>query len=117
MSAPNIKLASAIYGKNAKLAVTTVATAILTNAAASGKAFKVNLLNIANVDGTNAAAISAFINDGQNDRYLAKTVNVPADNSLSIFDKPLYLMEGETLKLQASANGDLEAIASYEEIS
>ena len=116
MAAPNIKTASSIIGKNAKLAITTTPTAILTNAASSGKVFKINLLNIANVDGSASASVTVTIDDGT--AYpIAYTVAVPADNSLDILNKPLYLQEGETLKLTASADGDLVGVASYEEIS
>lgn len=117
MAAPNIMAATAIYGKNAKLTVTDSLTAILSNTAASGKVFKVNLLNVANVDGAASATITATIYNGSTDTRLAYTVAIPADNAISLLDKPLYLQEGESIRLQASANGDLEAIASYEEIS
>lgn len=117
MAAPNIMAATSIYGKNAKLAVTTSLTAILSNTTASGKVFKVNLLNVANVDGSASADITATIYNGSTDTRLAFTVAVPADNAISILDKPLYLQEGESIRLQASTAGDLEAVASYEEIS
>ena len=49
--------------------------------------------------------------------YLAKTVNVPADDMLVVIDKPIYLMENDILKGGASASGDLDLIISYEVIS
>ena len=50
---------------------------------------------------------------------LAHTVSVPADASLVVLSKDtaLYLEENDTIRLTASANGDLQAICSYEEIS
>jgi len=58
MAAPNIVNVATITGKTAVLAVTTSATAIVTNSAASGKVFKVNALYVSNVDGVNAADIN-----------------------------------------------------------
>ena len=58
MAAPNIVNVVTITGKTAVQAITTSATAIVTNAADSGKVFKVNALYISNVDGTNNADIN-----------------------------------------------------------
>jgi len=48
---------------------------------------------------------------------LASTISVPADATLDIISKSVYLEEGDQLRLTASANSDLEAVCSYEEIS
>ena len=61
MAAPNIVNVTTILGKTAVQQVTTSATAIVTNGAASGKVFKINALYIANVDGTNNADISVAL--------------------------------------------------------
>jgi hypothetical protein len=34
-----------------------------------------------------------------------------------IGQRPLYLLEGDSLRLTASASGDLEAVCSFEEIT
>ena len=46
MAAPNIVNVATITGKTSVLTVTTSATAIVTNSAASGKVFKVNALYV-----------------------------------------------------------------------
>ena len=46
--------------------------------------------------------------------YLAKTVSVPADSTLVVFDTPIYLMEADVLKGGASAASDLDLFISYE---
>lgn len=117
MAAPNIINSSAIYGKTAVQAVTTSATAIVTNSAASGKVLKVNALYVANVDGTNSADITVDVFRSSVAYRIASTVSVPADASMNIITKSVYLEEGDSLRLTASANGDLEAVCSYEEIS
>ena len=117
MAAPNIVNVSTIIGKTAVQAVTTSATAIVTNSAASGKVFKVNALYVSNVDGTNAADINLDLYRSSTAYHIAKTVSVPADSTLDIISKSIYLEEGDSLRLTASANSDLEAVCSYEEIS
>lgn len=119
MAAPNIVNVTTIIGKTAVQAVTTAATAIVSNSAASGKVFKINSLVIANVDGTNSADITVEFFRSSTAYDIAKTITVPADASLVVISKDtsIYLEEGDSLRLQASADSDLEAICSYEEIS
>lgn len=117
MAAPNIVNTTTITGKTAVLVVTTSATAIVTNSAASGKVFKVNALFISNVDGANNADITVDIFRSSVAYRIARTVVVPADASLDVISKSIYLEEGDTLRLTANANSDIEAVCSYEEIS
>lgn len=118
MALPNLNSPTKVEGKTVTQAVGTSLTAILSNAANSNKSLRINLLYLTNVDGSSAADVNATIYDGTTDRYIASTVSVPADSSLLIVqDRPLYLMEGQSLRLSASASGDIEAVCSYEEIS
>ena len=119
MAAPNIVGVTTITGKTAVQAVTTSATAIVSNSAASGKVFKVNSLIVANVDGTNAADITVDVYRSTTPYRLANTISVPADASLVVISKEsgIYLEEGDSIRCTASANSDLEAVCSYEEIS
>lgn len=117
MAAPNIVNVVTITGKTAVLAVTTSATAIVTNSASSGQVLKVNALYVSNVDGVNNADINVDIFRSSTAYHIAKTVNVPADATLDVISKSIYLEEGDTLRLTASANSDLEAVCSYEIIA
>lgn len=120
MAAPNIVNVTTIYGKTAGLAVTTSATAVVTNSASSGKVLKINSLIISNVDGTNAADVTVDVYKNQTTAYeLASTITVPADATLVVVSKDtaIYLEENDSLRVTASANNDLEAVCSYEEIS
>lgn len=119
MAAPNLKSPTTITGKTARYAVTTSLAAALANSASSGKVLKVNSIFCANVDGVNAADISVSIYNGTTDFYLAKTIAVPADATqiLSTKETYFYLEEGDSIRAQASANGDLELVIGYEEIS
>lgn len=123
MTAPNIVNVTTITGKRAAGALTTSAATIVNNPASSGKVLKVNTLIIANVDGTNAAdvTINVYTQDdiGGTAYAIAKTISVPADSSIVIISKnnPIYLEEDQSIGGLASANSDLEYVASYEEIS
>jgi hypothetical protein len=117
MAAPNIVNVTTIIGKTAVQQVTTSATAIVTNSSGSNKVFKINALYVANVDGVNSADISVALFRSSVSYEIAHTVAVPADATLDVISKSIYLEEGDELRLTASANSDLEAVCSYEEIS
>lgn len=117
MAAPNIVGVTTITGKTAVQVVTTSATAIVTNSAASGKVFKVNALYISNIDGTNNADINVDLFRSSTAYRIAYTITVPADATLDVISKSIYLEEGDALRLTASSNSRLEAVCSYEEIS
>lgn len=117
MTAPNIVNVTTITGKTAVQAVGTSATAIVENTAASGKVFKVNALYVSNVDGAANAEINVDIFRSSVAYHVGKTIVVPADATLDVISKPIYLEEGDSLRLTASAVSDLEAVCSYEEIS
>jgi len=123
MANPNIVNVSSLYGKtvfDADVAVT--ASAIVTNAASSGKILKVNSLIIANIDGASAADITATIRNAAGsvtNSTIANTVSVPADATLVLLSKDtsIYLEEDMSIYLAASVAGDLSATCSYDEIS
>ena len=124
MAAPNIVDVSTIIGKSATIALSTTSqTTLVSNAASSGKVFKINMIQVANVDGTNAADVTVDVHSaaaGGGTAYsLVATASVPADASLIALDKntALYLEEDKSITATASAANDLEVIVSYEEIS
>jgi hypothetical protein len=119
MANPNIVNVVSIYGKTAVQTVTTTAAAIVENTAASGKIIKINSLTVSNVDGTNSADVTVDLYRSSTAYRLASTVTVPADASLVVISKDtsIYLEEGDALRCTASADSDLEAVCSYEEIS
>jgi hypothetical protein len=124
MANPNIVNVSDIRGKTTYAALTTtLTTVLLSNATNSNKVLKINSIMVANVDGTNAADVTVGINTlaaGNGTTYeLANTIAVPADATLSIIDKTnsFYLEEDKSIIGGASANGDLDIVISYEEIS
>lgn len=119
MAAPNVVNVLNILGSTDVLAITTTPTDITTNSGGSGKVYKVNMLTIANIDGTNAADITVSLYRGAVEYQILSTVSVPSDATLVAISKEtaIYLEEGDSIRLTASANGDLVGVCSYEEIS
>ena len=128
MANPNIVNVTSILGGNAGWNLSATPTDTLMTVG-SGVIVKLNSITVANVDGTNAADVSIFI-DGLGTGttgvtttgadatvYIAKTISVPADATLVLLDTPIYMMEGDILKGGASAASDLDLLVSYEVIS
>ena len=119
MAAPNIVNATSIFGKTAAAALdTTTTTSLLANSASSNKLLKINSIIVGNKDGTNSADVTISFYDGSTDYYLASTIAVPSDTTLVVLgkDAPIFLEEGHSLRGGASAESDLDAIISYEEL-
>ena len=87
MAAPNIVGPTTITAKTAVLSSVTGATGtvLLSNAAASGKAFQVTTLYVSNVDGSSAADVTIKLHaedDGAGTgRAICSTVSVPAGDT------------------------------------
>jgi len=125
MANPDIVDVATINAGNAGWNLSNTLTATLLTVAAD-VVVKINTIICSNVDGTNDADLNLYV-DGMGSGttgvtttgadatvYLAKTVSVPADTSLSVIDSPIYLMEGDILKGGASAASDLDLFISYE---
>jgi hypothetical protein len=129
MANPDIVSVTSILGGNAGFNLTNTADATLLTVAAD-KIVKINTILVANVDGTNAATVDLLV-DGMGTGtgggttgavttgadatvYLAKTISVPADATLSLLENPIYLMEGDILKGGASVASDLDLFVSFE---
>jgi hypothetical protein len=124
MANPNIVSVSAIYGENSLTSLsTTSATSIVSNAASSGKVYKINSIIVANVDGTSAADITINVYSqaalAGTAYALASTVSVPADATLVVIDKntSIYLKENQSIGATAGTANDLVVTASWEEIN
>ena len=123
MANPNIVSVASIYGNTVyDTDIAASAASLVSNAASSGKIYKINSLIIANIDGTNSADITVTLRNaagGTTYSTIASTVAVPADATLIVIakDTSIYLEEDMSLYVLASAAGDLSATCSYEEIS
>ena len=119
MASPNIANTTSIIGKTLAIPVNISPQPIITNDALSGKVFKLNSVIVSNVNGVLTADINVYLTRGGSDFYLAKTITVPADATLIVISKDMgiYLEEGDVLYCSSSADGYLNAIASYEEFT
>lgn len=124
MANPNIVNVTSILGDNSLTALTTTnATAIINNAASSGKVYKVNSIVVANVDGSAAADVTISIYDeddiGGTAFEIVSTLSVPADASVIVTDKStgFYLKEDQSVGATAGTASDLVVTASWEEIN
>lgn len=119
MAAPNIVNVANIVAKTAVQAVTTTATDIVANAGSSNTVVKLNGLIVSNVNGTSAATITASVFRSSTEYKVAHVISVPAGSTLVVLDKTtsIYLEEGDSLRLTASANSFLHAVCSYEVLS
>jgi hypothetical protein len=127
MANPNILQAATVVGNTSTFLISSnanpFATALVNNAASSGKVYKINSIVVANVDGSAAAdiTISIFSEDdlGGTGTAIASTISVPADATLIITDKTtsFYLLEDKSIGATASAANDLVVTCSWEEIN
>ena len=127
MANPNIVNVTTILGNTSTTLISSTAnpfaTALVNNAASSGKVYKINSIVAANVDGSSACdiTIKIFSEDalGGTGTAIASTISVPADATLIITDKTttFYLLEDKSIGATASAANDIVVTISWEEIS
>ena len=127
MANPNIVSVSSIYGESIGEALTTtVGTDIMT--VASNKLVKINYISVANDHASTPVVVTVAVNkagftsdgigSGEDNAavfLLCGTMDLPADDTLVVLDKPIYLMEGDVLEAGANpATADI--FISYEVI-
>lgn len=117
MANPNIVNVATINGNTGVLAVTTSATAIVTNSAASNKVFKLNALYVSNNDTTLTYKVTVDLYRSTTAYPIGVNIAIPSGSSLDIVNKSIYLLEGDALRLTAETNSKLVAVASWEEIA
>lgn len=118
MAAPNIVSLSDIRGKTNVANVTIPGSTLVANPSGSNTVYKISSLYVSNIDGVASADVVIRLERGGAGYPIANTVAVPADATLLVIDKNsgVYLEEGDSIYVAASANGDLVAVASYEEL-
>ena len=127
MANPNIVAVTNIVGNTSTNLISTTsdpfATALASNAASSGKVFKINSIVAANVDGSSACDITIKIFSaaalGGTGTAIASTISVPADATLIITDKTtsFYLLEDKSIGATAGVANDIVVTVSWEEIT
>ena len=118
MANPNIVNVTTIYGNTQPLIATTLLSNVMVNAAASNTVIKVNDVIVSNY--SNAAVTSnVVIQRSATNYYLAGNISVPAFSTLVVTgkDAAFYMLEGDRLMANVSANTTAHVIASFETIS
>jgi len=81
-------------------------------------AVRIDTILLANIDGTNAVDATVEIsNDNGSTFYkIASTISVPADSTLDLIARPIYLDETDLISVTAGAANDLAFHVSYVEM-
>lgn len=122
MAAPNIVGVTTILGVTTSITLTTSSQTILSNAANSGKVFKINAITASNISAS-AANVTVRYAQGAAGAgttiSIANGISVTAGSTLIILDKAssIYLEEARSLNALSSANTALDLIVSYEDIT
>lgn len=117
MTAPNIVNVATITGKTSPQLVGTTATAIVSNAAGSGKVIEVKSIIVGNTDASSNYNVTVDFYRGTTAYRFGPSIAIPAGAGLDVVSNVITLEEGDSIRLTASAASKLEAIASYKEIS
>ena len=80
---------------------------------------KVNALYAANIHASNSGTITVDVYRSSTAYRIANAINVTINAVYMAIqkDSPIYLEEGDSLRLTASAASVFEAVCSYEELS
>ena len=81
-------------------------------------AVRIDTILLANDDGSNAVDATVEISNDNGSTYekIASTISVPADSTLSLIDRPIYLDETDLIAVTAGAANDLDYHVSYVEM-
>jgi uncharacterized cupredoxin-like copper-binding protein len=122
MSAPNLILTNNIVGNTTFFIANGVSSQamanVVSNAAASGQAVKLNVITIANPNAVNVPFSVDVLRNGTGN-YLAANVTVPGNSTMVVQakDTAIYLIEGDTLRCNVGAAYVCHFTVSYEVIS
>ena len=121
MAAPNIVNVIQINGNTTLTNVTTSISNVVTNAASSGKLYKINSIQLANYSSATITS-SVILNRSSaspTNYFIVGTITIPANSTLVALakDTSFYMEEGDVLQMSASANSSVHSIVSYEVIS
>lgn len=125
MANPNIVNVATINGNTAVANLNTLSLSggsatvnVISNAASSGKIFKINTIALTNYTASNTTSYVS-INRSGTQNYLAGYLLLPyfSTTFLTTKSESIYLLEGDTLQANTSVNNSISLIASFDEIS
>jgi hypothetical protein len=118
MSAPNLLVTANCYGNTTLASLTTVTANVLTNTSSSNSVIKLNTVVLANYSGS-AVTANVLMNRSSTAYYIGGTVSIPANSTLVLLakDTVTYMIEGDVLQANVSANTAVSLMCSYETLS
>jgi hypothetical protein len=117
MANPNLGAISGIFGKNvANINIGSSMTSVLT--AQSNRVYKVNTVLISNISDTQETVIGADIDKGSVQVSLVENVTIPIGASFTAIDRqiPVYLEEGESIRVKCNTAANVHVLVSYEDM-
>lgn len=116
MANPNLLNLSYVLGKTDTFTVSVAPSNVIYNPSGSGTIYKINSLFISNIEGVNTASVTIEHVRNSTAVKITSTVDVTNDNTLIVIGKEtsIYLEEGDSIRVTASANSMLAGLISYE---
>lgn len=117
MANPNLGAISTIYGKTAaNTSIGTALTPVLT--VESNRIYKVNTLLISNISDTLDVLISADVDKSSIQAKIVDNVLLPVGAAFTGIDRtiPVYLEEGDVLRVSCNVASNVNVLVSYEDI-
>jgi dTDP-4-amino-4,6-dideoxygalactose transaminase len=118
MANPNIVNVTTIYGNTAVTSIGTTYSNAVANPTSSGSLYKVNTLIVTN-SCTAALSVTLQLNNAGTNTTIASSISIPSTSAVALLgkDTQIYLLENNSLQINASSASYLTAICSWEQIS
>ena len=117
MATPNLANIATITPKNAMGSLSDTNRTTMIDVPAE-TAVRIDTILLANIDGTIAVDATVEISNDNGSTYykIASTISVPADSTLDLISRPIYLDETDIIAVTAGAANDLAFHVSYVEM-
>ena len=117
MATPNLANVETITPKNAMGSLSDTNRTTMIDVPAE-TAVRIDTILLANIDGTDAVDATVEISNDNGSTFfkIASTISVPADSTLDLISRPIYLDETDLISVTAGAANDLAFHVSYVEL-
>lgn len=119
MARPNIVTCGNLFANCSVLTVTTVNSNVIVNPSTSNTLYKIDSLTVANGNLSSSANVTVSLFRGGSEFAIAANVTVPTSATVVVVtkDSTLHMLEGDALRVYASANVGMQSVISWEEFS
>lgn len=115
MANPNLKALTTVTGNAAKLNLTNSAADVIA-AVTSNHVYHLTAVYASNITGA-AHPVSIFHKISGTSYSICTSLSIPANSTISILDRAVYLMEGDSLTANSDASSQVTVTAYYEDMS